>query len=176
MTQAPVRWQYRRVLFFKRKRCSLIRRPSSPDSGVHVLPNQDRHTFAFGTGLRNVFAVTHQMLSFHFTPSLVATAPRSSFADIQRRFSRRFFSSILISPWWPKTFLILTLSHSQRRLFLGVKGIRNRRTHWTRIMSCYLAKSVAQKNYHTRVQTVIEELPPPVLVRVLADKRLCEMT
>ena len=117
------------------------------------------HTCAFGPGLRNIFPVTHQMHCFHFTPSLAVTAPRSSFADIQRRLSGRFLPSILISPWWAKTFLMLTPSHSQRRLFVGVKCIQKRRTNWTWIMSCNL--SCSEKNYHPRVQAIIEEMPPP---------------
>ena len=98
------------------------------------------HTCAFGPSLSNIFPATHQMHCCYFTPSLAVWAPRSSFADIQTGLSGRFLPSILISPWWAKTFLMLTPSHSQRRLFVGVKCIRNRRTNWTWIMSCYLAK------------------------------------
>ena len=55
-------------------------------------------------------------------------------------------STLIFSPRWAKTSSMLTPSHPQRSLF--VECIRHRRT-W--LVLCYLAKSVAQKNYHRLV-------------------------
>ena len=103
------------------------------------------------TRSENNLSRTHQMHCYHFTPSLAVRAPRSSFSDIQRNLSGRFLPSILISPWWARTFLMLTPSNSQRRIFFGVKCIRNRGTHWTWITPRYLAKSKCTKAQHQSI-------------------------